>query len=603
MGEEQKKQREKRGDEEEDDEEEQRDSEKIFWVFGRESLTMLGVGVGVLVLLAVITIASVVVTSQADPAKPMKPYPTGGDMLDYLIQNGDIQRRDALYVSWYHSANNKSEMDKALKSTAMVLEADVNVQGYNTANETRIPIMAHPPDVYSDNTMDEWLESVLKSRKGIKLDFKSIEAVLPSLEILRKRNQTRINRPVWLNADILHGPNVPSFWPVVNSTAFLGLIQSKFPEATISPGWKVLYIPWTPSYTRAMVEEMYSLVRDLPQRVTFPVLAVIVKQAWPHLSWLLSQSSRFSLTLWQGKEDPSVGDLLFIRDNSNPERIYYDIYEPVLSQFKQAALQRGRTRRFYPGGDLLDYFTLKHRDGMYVQWDRVRDRTSLLSLLKDGSGGMLVIPVESKEDEPEVLVVGDPSRELSLQECLQLVLASPELHGLYLQVRSPTALTATLSLLNKTYNEDLLYRPTWINMNVSHGSFETLGYISGAEFLETVNQVFPFVTLAPGWPIEALDQGYTPLLVEDMIQLFRGVSQAVSLQLRAVPLGRSYPGRRRLLDAQPRFSLTVEHGPDQGSYNDGYAGLISVRGGDIHQSFYNMPADYRAKLFMDVITS
>lgn len=43
------------------------------------------------------------------------------------------------------------------------------------------------------------------------------------------------------------------------------------------------------------------------------------------------------MTLWQGKENPTVNDLLFIRDNSNPERIYYDIYEPVLSQFKAAA--------------------------------------------------------------------------------------------------------------------------------------------------------------------------------------------------------------------------------------------------------------------------
>lgn len=48
----------------------------------------------------------------------------------------------------------------------MILEADVNVQGHNTVNETNIPIMAHPPDVYSDNTLEEWLDAVLKSKKG-----------------------------------------------------------------------------------------------------------------------------------------------------------------------------------------------------------------------------------------------------------------------------------------------------------------------------------------------------------------------------------------------------------------------------------------------------
>ncbi|XP_035279045.1 protein FAM151A [Anguilla anguilla] len=599
MDEEQNKQRDQ-GEEEEEDEE--RDSEKIFGVFSRESLTMLGVGIGVLVLLGIITIASVVVTSKADPTEPIQPFPTSGDMLDYLVQNGDIQERDALHVSWYHSANSKSDLDKALKSTAMVLEADVNVQGYNTANETEIPIMAHPPDVYSDNTLQEWLESVLNSKKGIKLDFKSIKAVLPSLEILRKRNQTGINRPVWLNADVLRGPNVPNFWPVVNSTAFLGLIQSEFPDATISPGWKVLYIPSTPSYTRAMVEEMYSLVQHVPQRVSFPVLAVMVKQAWPHFSWLLSQSSRFSLTLWQGEESPSVNDLLFIRDNSNPQRIYYDIYEPVLSQFKATALQK-RFRRFYPGGDLVDYFKPANSDGMNIRWDWVSDRASLLSLLKDSTGGMLIIPVGSKKDQPAVPVVENSSPELSLQECLDLVSASPKLHGLYFQVKSQAVLTPTLRLLNQSYAEDLLYRPTWINMNVSHGAFETPGYVSGAEFLDTVDRVFPHVTLAPGWPLEALGEGYTQPLVEDMLQLFRGASQDVSLQLRAVPLGRSYLGRRHLRGAQPRFSLTVQHGPEQGSYNSGYMGLISVRGGDMHRSFYNMPSDYKAKLLMDVYTS
>lgn len=48
----------------------------------------------------------------------------------------------------------------------MILEADVNVQGHNTANETDIPIMAHPPDVYSDNTLKEWLDAVINSKKG-----------------------------------------------------------------------------------------------------------------------------------------------------------------------------------------------------------------------------------------------------------------------------------------------------------------------------------------------------------------------------------------------------------------------------------------------------
>lgn len=48
----------------------------------------------------------------------------------------------------------------------MILEADVNLHGKGTAEEKPIPIMAHPPKIYSDNTLDEWLDVVLASQKG-----------------------------------------------------------------------------------------------------------------------------------------------------------------------------------------------------------------------------------------------------------------------------------------------------------------------------------------------------------------------------------------------------------------------------------------------------
>uniref|UniRef100_A0A8C6WJ20 Protein FAM151A n=1 Tax=Neogobius melanostomus TaxID=47308 RepID=A0A8C6WJ20_9GOBI len=233
---------------------------------------------------------------QSDPSAPV--FATGGDMLDFLVQSGDISDRDGLLATWFHRANGKEELNRALASDAMILEADITLQGYGTPNQKPIPIMAHPPNVTSDNTLDEWLDAVLESRKGIKLDFKSLASVGLSLDLLLQKNSTRgINRPVWLNADILKDPLVPGF-----------LVQEKFPEVTLSLGWVI----------------------------TFPIQSLFVRKGWPHISWLLSQSPRFSLTLWQGAIHPSVDDLLFVRDNSHPARVYYDIYEPTLSQFKQA---------------------------------------------------------------------------------------------------------------------------------------------------------------------------------------------------------------------------------------------------------------------------
>ncbi|KAM5320831.1 protein FAM151A [Glossophaga mutica] len=204
------------------------------------------------------------------------------DMLDYLLSLGQISQRDGLLVTWYHGANSQEEMRAALNSSVMVLEADITVEGLNTANETGVPIMAHPPAIYSDNTLHQWLEAVLaSSQKGIKLDFKSLKAVGPSLDLLQQLTlDGKVRRPVWINADILRGPNVP-ISTEINATQFLALVQEKYPEATLSPGWTTLYVPLFPNstYTRDMVEKMQGLVGALPQRVTFPVRAVMVRAA------------------------------------------------------------------------------------------------------------------------------------------------------------------------------------------------------------------------------------------------------------------------------------------------------------------------------------
>lgn len=63
----------------------------------------------------------------------------------------------------------------------MVLEADVNIEGLNTANETGVPIMAHPPLIYSDNTLQQWLDAVLdSSQKGERLS-RPAPSQLPAL--------------------------------------------------------------------------------------------------------------------------------------------------------------------------------------------------------------------------------------------------------------------------------------------------------------------------------------------------------------------------------------------------------------------------------------
>lgn len=170
-----------------------------------------------------------------------------------------------------------------------------------------------------------------------------------------------------------------------------------------------------------------------------------------------------------------------------------------------------------------------------------------------------MIPVTSGIGDAWTPVVEGSLPELPLQDCLDIILASKKPWGIYLRVKSTIHLATSLKLLREAYTSDLLIHPVWINMDIAHGVFNTKGYITGLEFVRTINQIFPYVTMAPSWPQEVLDQGYTPQMVEDMMELFQEIWQDVSLQLLAVYLERLEAGLRILQQSQARFSLTVEH--------------------------------------------
>ncbi|NXM67593.1 F151B protein, partial [Serilophus lunatus] len=196
------------------------------------------------------------------------------------------------------------------------------------------PVLAHPPDTDSDITLREWLALMATTDKGIKLDFKSLEALGPSLELLGQLEQ-QLSRPVWVNGDVLPGPG--GTHGGLDPQSFLSTIPSTFPSVTLSLGWTTGQPCHGQGYEWVMVQEMSQLCRALPQPVSFPVRALLVPQSLPQLRWLLQQSRRYSLTVWTGKEDVySVEDLLQIRENFDRSRVYYDIFEPQNSEFKRA---------------------------------------------------------------------------------------------------------------------------------------------------------------------------------------------------------------------------------------------------------------------------
>ncbi|CAN8027753.1 unnamed protein product [Ixodes persulcatus] len=252
-------------------------------------------------------------------------------IVDYFPQaNGD-----GLKVIWEHAVNSKARLSSALRGPGMVLEGDVSM-GAN--GRYPVPVMAHPPVLSSDLTLDEWLhELLLCGTKGVKLDFKSTEVVEPACRILA-RFVDKFRGPVILNADVLPGPDC-SVVPPVDAWTFLTLCRTRFPRAIISLGWTTDDASCIKmGYTREMVESMGALVREynLGQPVTFPVWLPLARRSLGDLQRLLAQVPRSSLTVFARPGPPraaALPDLAALRSAFSPSLVYYDLPHDLLQAF------------------------------------------------------------------------------------------------------------------------------------------------------------------------------------------------------------------------------------------------------------------------------
>ncbi|CAL4173169.1 unnamed protein product, partial [Meganyctiphanes norvegica] len=205
--------------------------------------------------------------------------------------------------------------------------------------EAVIPIMVHPPILISDISLKHWLKRVIlanqKGKKnGAKLDFKNLDILEESLQIL-KNNSKEINFPLWLNADILQGPG--SNKQPIDANAFLHLCSEYFPSATLSVGWTTQYIP-DGAYTQEMVEDMNQVLEDnqIKQSVTFPIRAAFVNNSLETLEWLLDNTHGLSstITVWSSASDSvNISALLMLRDRVGHDVVYYDLPEDQQNEF------------------------------------------------------------------------------------------------------------------------------------------------------------------------------------------------------------------------------------------------------------------------------
>ncbi|NXR14937.1 F151B protein, partial [Semnornis frantzii] len=92
------------------------------------------------------------------------------EAVDHFLKFQRIGARDGAAIRWFHAANSKARVVEAARSDVHMIEADVLLRGGKGGNGD--PVMAHPPETDSDITLQEWLEEIVNTDKGIKLDFK-----------------------------------------------------------------------------------------------------------------------------------------------------------------------------------------------------------------------------------------------------------------------------------------------------------------------------------------------------------------------------------------------------------------------------------------------
>ncbi|XP_033204265.1 protein FAM151B isoform X1 [Bombus vancouverensis nearcticus] len=248
-------------------------------------------------------------------------------------------------IVWEHAVNSKEKLDNALVSANVkMLEADVTLGTLNgtSDNSTQlIPIMAHPPATKSNLSLDDFLNTVIKKNvtKGIKLDFKSINAFNASIPILEKvRNNTKF--PVFLNADILPGPVNASTTPVT-AKAFVSQAMA-FPEYTLSVGWTTRYgvndNVTEGQYTEQQIQDMINILKEqkVTQPITYPVRAGLAANSTKVIKSLMENSSfasNVTLTVWSSEGDKVDAETLstLIRD-IGVKKVYVDVPQDLMNK-------------------------------------------------------------------------------------------------------------------------------------------------------------------------------------------------------------------------------------------------------------------------------
>ena len=245
---------------------------------------------------------------------------------------------------WRHSCCSRLKLSNALADEdCTAIEADIIM----TASG---PIMAHPPARTSDLSFPDFLELCIgDGQRHIKLDFKSIAAVEPCLTLLQSREEElqKNSQSVWLNADVIPGPNSRIRGAVVPAHLFLPLCRRLCPFALLSLGWRVAPLGPEEMYTPQDIFEMERVCIEHGihgKDVVFCAAVRLAELAAAPLVTLLRRVPESQLLLWTGTGEVPIreGTLRKLRglmaSAGLGERVGFDI------ALAQSCVQHAQTR-------------------------------------------------------------------------------------------------------------------------------------------------------------------------------------------------------------------------------------------------------------------
>ena len=238
-----------------------------------------------------------------------------------------FQVKSSRDIIWSHATNSAYKLAVALASKCHMIEADI-LMGTCPSHPATIAIMSHPPHKRSDISFEDFILSIHNAnktfigkgdqylKKGVKLDFKDPDSLVPCLKFLKALN---FDAPIFINADIWRGLGGKKceFLP----KNFFKACKLFLPNATISIGWKVgksyKLLCKCAGYTMkqvdqaiADIDDAYPLLNDGNKNnmkrphITFPLQTLMARQSNDDV--IIKLLNVGSITFWGEARDEDV---------------------------------------------------------------------------------------------------------------------------------------------------------------------------------------------------------------------------------------------------------------------------------------------------------